>query len=154
MQTSSGHRREKPGVYIIKLYADYWKGSVDYGSELNQPNLEQVSAAIRALDGRQRTLVTLEAGAGAFMGISGGGDNYVITATYDNQEFFDLTRHDVPSIDDDDQDSADDSVEIIAGGQIMDVPARQCVGLDIALRMAQTFADEGTLDPSATWEKR
>jgi len=132
-------------MFASTLYADQWEGPRDTGKAIEKPELAKIENAIRALDGRQKTLVSLESEGPARMDIGGGnGGYYVVSATVDGQQFSTVTR---PS-------KGQSTVRIIAGGQPGDYPADLAVDLDTALQAARAFAASGALDGSLRWEGR
>ena len=117
------------------------------GSEtIMNPTWEQIEAAIRALDGIQKTLVTIAAeDCEAHMGIGGGSGAFICYATRDNLTFDTLVN---PS------GHADRKQRVIAGGQPGDYTEKHCVTLPAILRAAKAFAILGELDGSLEWDER
>jgi len=134
-------------MYVTKMFQDDWESGGDEGREIISPHVSEIEAFIRELDGERKTLVMLAADADAHMGI-GGGENgrYVVYATYDNDEFFNLI--------DPDASASEDKVMLFIGGQEGDYSRKHCVSLDIALQAALTFAEDGSLNPSLMWERQ
>lgn len=130
-------------MYISTLSADDWEGIYNPGRELTHPTLDQIEQAIRALDNDNKTLVMLTADEDHWLGIAGGGEIsvYLVTITEDDTFYLAVTP-DAPAKD----------VWLVAGGQGSDRPLRECVRLDAALRAARTYALDGSLDSSLTWE--
>jgi hypothetical protein len=106
------------------------------------PSLEDVAIALQQLDGKNRTLVTLEVGDDHHMAVGGGGGCYVVYMTLDNMQFKNLV---IPG-------KSGPKVTLTCGGQEGGFPPKQCVDLDMAKTAAKTFALTGELDPKLTWE--
>jgi hypothetical protein len=136
-------------MYISSLWADEWVSYYDQRRhDTGHPTLDQIEAAIRQLDGRRRTAIGLDVDDVAYMGIAGGNDGkYIVFATYDNEQFFNLTLPGAPF-------PPEAMVRLVTGGQAGDFPANRCLDVEVALRAAKTFAVDGTLDPSLTWERQ
>jgi hypothetical protein len=133
-------------MYISRVWTDKWDGNHQESDEIDYPTLEQVEAAIRHLDGQSRTSIGLETVGAAYMGVGGGHEGrYVVFATYDNATFYNLADPVSGS-------AADAPIRLNVGGQAGDYPARLCVRLDTAILAARTFAADGTLEGSLSWE--
>ena len=130
-------------MFISKFSVEDWQGNQNKGSVQVAKNWQQIQEAIEQLDGRRRTLVTLETGGEAHMAIGGGATQYFIYLTFDNEEFYyvvNLTGLDVEE-------------RLIVGGQEGIYPSKFCVGKDIAMKVAKTFAELGVMDKSMTWQQ-
>lgn len=81
-------------MYVSTLGIEEWVGGNDIGPNIENPQWVQIEDAIRRLDGRSRTLVTLIAEGGGHM-VVGGGERgeYLGYATFDNQTFFNVIVH-------------------------------------------------------------
>ena len=81
-------------MFVSKLYTDNWTGNRNEENFIENPNLRQIERAIFKLDGKIRTLVSLEADDDSYMMIGGGNSGfsgeYVVTATLDNYNFYSL----------------------------------------------------------------
>lgn len=103
-----------------------------------------VEEALGRLDGKDCTLVMLEAEGETHMAVGGGaGQQYVVYATYDNETFHNLA----------DPTRADETVYLVVGKQRGDYRARQVVSRAAALAAARAFAERGALESSLTWEE-
>jgi Immunity protein Imm1 len=132
-------------MFITNLSWDEWEGNHDRGEVVAATSWEQVEAKIVALDGRSRTLVTLETHGEAHMAIGGGAhDRYVVYVTADNAVFEYLVERSAIG--------GDESVAIVVGGQVGDYLARRCVGLPMVLAAARLFVEEGRWERSV-WER-
>ncbi len=108
----------------------------------DEPSLDEVEAAVRALDGATVTMITLEITEEHHMGIGGGkGGQYVVYMTKDNMRFWNL----------EDPSRGEEVVMLVCGGQEGDFQARRCVTLDAALRAARAFASTGEPAPDLPW---
>lgn len=80
-------------MFVRLMTADEWHGKKDRGISIDGPTWDQVKQAILALDGRQKTLVTLshKQGSDTFMIIAGQWDGrFLVNATKDNCDFYSL----------------------------------------------------------------
>jgi hypothetical protein len=109
---------------------------------IEQPGLEAVSNAIQELDGRKRTLITLEIGDEHHMGVGGGAGTYIVYMTTDNLRFKNLVM----------SDTTGPKVLVTCGGQQGDFAAKQCVDWQTARKAAEAFAMTGQPDPELSWE--
>lgn len=133
-------------MYIDKMVVDDWSGTVNGERVILAPELQQVADAVAALDGARQTLVTLLRGAGdEHMSIGGGPERFVVYLTEDNLNFHNLVAAD---------ESEHETIALVAGGQLGDYPARQCVRAEHALRAAATYAELGELDAALDWERQ
>ncbi len=75
-------------MFVSNLYTDKWTGNKNEESFIQNPTLKQIETAIRELDGKIKTLVSLEADDESYMMIGGGeSGKYIVTATLDNENF-------------------------------------------------------------------
>lgn len=113
------------------------------GTYIPNPSLDDVEAAVRALDGMHNTMVVLGTDGPDHMAIGGGAGRYIVYTTTDNLTFS------VPT----DPFAAEGTVTLVAGGEEGEYPARQTVDLDMALRASRTYARDGSQDPTLAWEQ-
>jgi ABC-type sugar transport system substrate-binding protein len=131
-------------MFVSQLSWDLWQGNQDHGDVVVVTDWAQVQGAIAALDGRSRTLVTLEADGETHMAIGGGGEaGYVAYVTFDNEVFEYLVDRDC---------GEKGRVAIVVGGQEGDYSRRYAVGLALVLEAARLFVEAGEVDRSV-WEK-
>lgn len=162
-------------MFVSKLYTDKWTGNRNEETIIENPNWQQIKTAICELDGKVKTLVSLEADDQSYMMIGGGNDGqYLVTATLDNEIFYSLL-HPI----DDEPSTSDTSVEkinlsifyqalikaknnntnsaneqrLVVGGQAGNYSEKICVNLPQCLIAAITFAESGELEPLFTWEE-
>ncbi len=132
-------------MFVTNLSWDEWEGNHDRGAVVAATSWQQVEAKIVALDGRSRTLVTLETDGEAHMAIGGGAnDRYVVYVTADNAVFEYLVERSPIG--------GDESVAIVVGGQVGDYLVRRCVGLPMVLAAARLFVEAGRWERSV-WER-
>ena len=78
-------------MFVSKLYTDKWIGNKNEENFIEHPNWQQIKTAICNLDGKSKTLVSLETDDQSYMMIGGGNDGqYIVTATLDNEIFYSL----------------------------------------------------------------
>lgn len=130
-------------MFISKLSWDEWDGNHDRGDVMAVTTWDEVRSNIEALDGRSRTLVTLEGSGEVHMAIGGGAGQYVVYVTFDNESFQYLV---------DRSRDGDEMESIVVGGQMGEYAARRCVGLSIVLQVAQLFLERGEVVRSL-WER-
>jgi hypothetical protein len=127
------------------LSTDLWGGPTDVGdADVSAPSWNQIETAIRALDGKRRTMVILGGDGESHLAIGGGSSNcFVVYMTFDNMHFFNLLS----------RDRADKTATLFVGGQHSQFPDNTVVDIALALRAAKTFAETGQPDPSCMWSK-
>jgi Immunity protein Imm1 len=113
------------------------------GTYIQNPSLDDVEMAVRALDGVHNTMVVLGTDGPGHMAIGGGAGRYIVYSTPDNLTFY------VPI----DPVAPQGSITLVAGGEEGEYPARQTADLDSALRAARTYTRDGSQDPTLTWEQ-
>jgi hypothetical protein len=127
------------------MYCDEWVGISDRGIDIAEPSEEAIGAAIDALDGERKTMVTLYGPGEEYLVVSGGSDGrFVVYATRDNQSFVVAIN---PAVVD-----KSSKVLLYIGGQEGDYPLRHVIGLAEALAAARSFAATGSLNESIHWE--
>lgn len=160
-------------MYIAQLSSDEWDEAGQHyePKAVEQPGPADVEAALRRLDGKRWTVVTLEASEERFMGVGGGSDGRYLVYVCGSGEG---ETSPAPSGDEGDEDDEDDfevepidvllapnaenipedaEAKIFIGGEETTHPLRHCVDLATALRAANTYAATGALDPSLQWER-
>ena len=103
----------------------------------------RIQQAIERLDGRMLTEVSIaKRGTESHMSISGGGGVYLVSATLDNDVFFDLRNP-----------LGDPTVKtrVVSGGQAVTVGMDEAVDCEIALQIAKAFAESGVIDSTQIW---
>jgi hypothetical protein len=132
-------------MYIESLHYDRWVERNDVGSTVAGDHLSvyAVKEAVRRLEGAERTLVTLQGPGTSHLAVGGSAaTGMVVYATFDNDTFYQLTNPEARE---------DEIVEVVAGGQTGDYPARMVVGLSVAFQAAEEFAEGGVLSSQLAW---
>ena len=131
-------------MFVLNLSAEKWVSNQDECELIEIPTWSQIEQAIRELDGKSKTLVTLGADDECYMSI-GGGDSgkYIVNVTFDNVRFHNLVDRSKP----------DAIQKLVVGGQQGNYSAKMCVNLETALLAAQTFTVSGQLEISLCWEE-
>jgi hypothetical protein len=126
----------------MKLIYDLLSGVHNNGGEIDSPTWKTVASQIQALDGKNRTLVVLQRGQSSIM-IGGGPDYCICVVTLADGRMFNAA--DISKVPDKD-------VEIKAGGQFGEYPAKYAVHKNVATRAAEVFFQNGMVDTGLTWE--
>ena len=131
-------------MIVPTLHGDRWSGADDASWQVVDPTWDDAQQAIERLDATVFTLVTIGGPGEQHLTIGGGSGRYVVYATFDNWDFWNLLG------------ANPDGAPILlnAGGQEGDYPARQVVDKDRALRAARTFFTSLQLDPTLQWEQQ
>lgn len=131
-------------MFVSDLSVEKWVGNRNESEFIENPNWSQIEAAIRKLDGKSKTLVTLGVDDETYMTIGGGeAGKYVISVTFDNLSFHNLVDLTKP----------DGTEKLVIGGQEGIYPAKMCVDLLRCLLAARTFAESGKLDSLLVWQE-
>ena len=131
-------------MFVLNRSAENWVGNQDECELIESPTWSQIEQAIRELDRKSKTLVTLGADDECYMSIGGGeSGKYIVNVTFDNVRFHNLVEPSKP-----------DAIEkLVVSGQEGNYSARMCVSLETALLAAQTFTASGELQISLSWEE-
>ena len=131
-------------MYVVEMFADSWEGIEQSGNILLNPSWEDIDAAIRKLNGGEYTIVRLQGKDEAHMAIGGGGHGrYIVYATFNNEEFFNLLC----------DDKAIGSVLLFIGGREQDLPMETVVEVDLVFKAVKTFVERGELESNLQWKK-
>jgi hypothetical protein len=130
-------------MFISKFSSEDWQNNQN--NEVLHPaqNWQEIEKVIQELDGKHRTLVTLETDGEAHLAIGGGPDKFVVYLTFDNEVFYYLCGFAKSNLEE----------SLVVGGQEGLYPAKFCVGIDLILQVAKIFAEFGTMDQTVVWEK-
>jgi len=137
-------------MFVVKLTWDKWDWDKPDADQLEQfalssPSVPDIEKAIRRLDGKHFSLVVIYGDGEAHMAIAGGNsDQYIVSASYDNERFFTPENSDKDT----------KPVYLFAGGQRGDYPENMVTNLEASLAAARIFAENCTLDPSLTWTEK
>jgi hypothetical protein len=119
---------------MIALYVD---GRVDLDA-----SLQDIEAAVRSLNGSTRSLVVVELASGKTITVGGGPRRFVTEIAED-------ATHRWCAVD---PGSPEGNVQLVMGGELVETPARLCVGGDAALDAVMTFVTEnGARSARLTW---
>lgn len=131
-------------MIISNLSLKTWNGNRDEGEIIENPTWTEIESAIRDLNGKIKTLVTLGADDKTYMTIGGGkSEKYIVNVTFDNISFTNLVDLSKP-----------EKIEkLVVGGQEENYPAKLCVNLQTALLAAKKFAGLRQLEQSVSWEE-
>jgi hypothetical protein len=131
-------------MFILALGLEKWVGNTNKGKFIENPDWNPIEAAIRDLDGKSKTLVTLGVDDETYMTIGGGeSGKYIVSVTFDNLSFHNLV----------DLSKLDETEKLVIGGQEGIYPAKMCVDLLRCLLAARTFAESGKLDKLLCWQE-
>ena len=123
-------------MFVSNLSVEQWIDNFNQDELIKKPTWNQIETAIRELNGKNKTLVTLGADEETYMSIGGGAGKYVVTATFDNFDFYILVNLLKP----------DNQIEkLVVGGQQGNYSAKMCVDLLPCLLAARTFVESGKL---------
>jgi hypothetical protein len=130
-------------MFISKFSSEDWQNNQN--NEVVHPaqNWQEIEKVIRELDGKHRTLVTLETDGEAHLAIGGGPDKFIVYLTFDNEVFYYLCGFAKSNLEE----------SLVVGGQEGLYPAKFCVEIDLILQVAKTFAEFGAMDQTVVWEK-
>lgn len=128
----------------LAIHGDSWRGVLNDEWHVDAPSCDEVSKAIERLDAKAFTMVTIQGPGEQHLAVGGGAGRYVVYATFDNCDFWNLLAATVD----------DRTVLLNAGGQEGDYPACQIVDLDQAQRAARAFFEGLQLEPSLRWQKQ
>ncbi|MFB2969204.1 Imm1 family immunity protein [Aerosakkonema sp. BLCC-F183] len=131
-------------MFVSNLSIENWVSNRDEGEFLENPTWNQIESAIRDLNGKSKTLVTLGNDDESYMAIgSGESGKYIVNVTFDNISFTNLVDLSKP----------DEIEKLVVGGQEGNYQAKMCVDLQKVLLAAKTFAELGQLESSLSWEE-
>lgn len=126
------------------IHGDRWDGLENEEWRIENPSRADLEQALLRLDGRVFTMVIVAGLGEKHLSVGGGDGRYVVYATFDNLDFWNLLR---PK-------ALEEVVLVNCGGQEGEFPAKQVVSIDQAKAAGITFLELGELDPSQLWEKQ
>ena len=132
-------------AFVTKAYSDRRVGPKNEGQTVQSPTLQDVTDAVRRLDGKQHTEVILS-GDKRELTISGGNEGRFIAfiSVNGDEAFYNLINP---------QGSPDVDLRLVTGGQVGTYPSRVVVPLSDVLNAATGFYESGDV-PTLPWEKQ
>jgi hypothetical protein len=127
-----------------RIEGDRWDGLSLNEWMIDDASVSDFDAALDRLDASTFTNVMIAGDGEEHMGIGGGAGRYIVYATFDNEDFWNLMRNE----------PATGTVLLNTGGQVGDYPASQVVTVEQARTAGRTFLLSGKLDPGLRWEKQ
>lgn len=127
-----------------RIHGDCWDGVLNHEWHIDGASPEDMERALERLDARTYTMLTIQGDGEQHLTIGGGAGRYVVYATFDNEEFWNLLS----------TQRADGVVLLNAGGQEGDYPANQIVSLEQARVAGQAFLLRRQLDPGQRWDRQ
>lgn len=162
-------------MFVTKLYTDKWTGNRNEETFIENPNWQQIKTAICELDGKSKTLVSLETDDQSYMMIGGGNDGkYIVIVTLDNDISYSLLHpvdYEISKSDNSGKKinlsifyqalinakskntNSTNEQKLVVGGQAGIYSEKICVNLPQCLIAAITFAESGELEPLFTWQE-
>lgn len=133
-------------MHVNRIVEDDWIGVRSNHLEYECTSVEQVVAAIRKLNGQNKTTVVLQSSKNTSLTVSGGTEGrYCAFVTVGVDDAFYILV--------DPQQPEGVEYELVTGGQHVLLAARNCIDLETVLTAASQFALDGSLSPLSTWEK-
>lgn len=126
------------------IHGDSWHGALNDGWHFDHPSWDDVENAIVRLDAKTYTLVTIQGVGEQHMGIGGGAGHYVVYATFDGNDFWNLLN----------SETKDGLVLLNAGGQEGEYSRKQVLDLQSVLIAARAFFSDSRLDSGLQWERQ
>lgn len=127
-----------------RIRGDRWDGPLNHDWTIEDASPADFERALEQLDGRSRTMLTVEGDGQRHLTVGGGAGRYVVYISFDNDDFWNLLCP-IPQA---------GIVLLNAGGQEGDYPAKQIVDLAQARAAGRAFFDHQGLDPAQQWEKQ
>ncbi|AXF19442.1 histidine kinase [Burkholderia pyrrocinia] len=129
----------------INVIEETYIGNCSHATKARCDNTTQAIAAVDRLNGRDRSTVAFEASDGTVMTIGGGNRGWyvVFIASHIDAALLSLTTPEAP---------ADETIELVAGGQRGSYPARDCVDRATVAQAAAYFISCGGADPGLCWQ--
>jgi len=120
-----------------------WHG-VGYDSTfVEEPSIDQLTEAVRSLNGGDRNDLYVRSSSGEWMGLGGGPDQVMVTfADGEEGPFYEAVTGAEPS---------GDMVRIVVGGQGIDLSPHMLLSPDQAIRAVTEFVASGHRPTNLTW---
>lgn len=129
---------------VRRIRGDCWDGVLNHEWHIDAPTVDEFEHALQRLDARCFTMLTIQGDGVLHMTIGGGAGRYVVYATFDNEEFWNLLC----------REPAKGIILLNAGGQEGDFPATHVVSIEQACAAGRVFLDACKLDPAQQWERQ
>ena len=126
------------------IHGDRWQGVLNHEWRIDRASPVDLESVLDRLDARTHTIITIQGEGEQHLTIGGGAGQYVVYATFDNDQFWNLLR----------SQPASGTILLNAGGQEGDYPAEQVVTKEQARAAGLVFLHAGRLDPSQQWQKQ
>lgn len=131
-------------MFVRLMTSDDWRDRADQGITVGDPTWDRVKEAIVALDGKEKTMVTLSdrQDSDSYIIIAGQWNGrFLVNATKDNHDFYSLI----------DPARSTAKQTLFVGGQDGEYEERKGVPLAWALEAARVFFETGELKSSMNW---
>lgn len=132
------------GENVITLFGDLWSGASNSEWEISAPTPAIFDSALDQLDGEARTMITICGEGAQHLAIGGGAGRYIVYATFDNEQFWNLRSNE----------KASGKTMLFVGGQEGDFQAEYVVTKEQARSAGHAFLKTFQLDPAQEWIKK
>ena len=131
---------------VTKVFEDDWsEGVVSNDVQYVCSTPDQAVAAIRKLNGDNKTIVELIVDEANFLTVAGGDGKYVCYGTQDDEVLLNLLTSNP---------SSEGLVEVVAGGQVSEFEAKFVLSLDEVVEAAHFYAINGKPNPAQEWQQQ
>jgi hypothetical protein len=131
-------------VNVRKIHGDCWNGVLNEEWAIDQASSADFDHALERLDACTYTMLVIEGDDEQYLIIGGGSSQYVVCATFDNEESWNLLS----------AEAMPGTVLLNVGGQEGDYPAVQVVNMEQARTAGRVFLDTLQLDSTQKWKKQ
>ena len=136
------------GTQVQCVYVEDRIGNKVNDVEIHDPTLKQVVQAVRRLNGKNTTMVTMEL-EGKRLCIAGGTKGrYVAELTYGIDDAFYTLLHSREPVK-----PGGSEVELVTGQQAVTAPGREVLDLRTVMKAVEHFANHGTMCSTLIWRK-
>ncbi|GGF56789.1 hypothetical protein GCM10011519_33380 [Marmoricola endophyticus] len=122
-----------------------WWADVDHQYEMVDPTVEVVLDAVRALDGRERSVVSVYRGTGR-LDVAGNASGVLVVQQSDDR------AHWCQVVGPDGVPGSEDALGVVVAGAVLGVQRRRTTDRETAERVMRTWLVDGTRDSSVRWE--
>lgn len=123
-----------------------WWADVDHEYEVVDPTPEVVLAALRELDGRERSIVSVYRGTGR-LDVGGNASGPVVVQQSDDR------GHWFQVVDGVERPDGHEAIGVVVAGAVLGVLRSRTTDRETAERALRTWLADGVRDPALTWEK-